>query len=328
MKVMNLKLATGTVGAVLLSFAMAPAGIAQGAVTLRLSSPNSATQPYTLGAKRFAELVKKATNGSVKVQVFPDNQLGSPTAVAQGVQLGTIDLGIVASAHLAPYNRQIGALDLPFLFPDKKAAYTKLDGALGAMLSRGLQPKNMLVLAWFDGGFRNIFNVRGPIKTPAGLKGLKMRVINSPVTIATMKALGATPVPLAWSELYTGLQQGVVDGGSTGITQMWSQKFYEVAKYVSLTHTVFTAGPLVISKRKFDSLSLSQRSAVRSAAKEAAQYQRQLEQKAEAATAKKLEAAGLKFNQVDKGKFRAAVKPVWNKYGKEFPPALMALLDK
>lgn len=305
----------------------APVTFAQdGSVTLRLSSPNPASHPYTVGARQFADAVAKATNGSVKIEVFPDNQLGSPAAVAQGVQLGTVDMAIVATAHLAPYNEQMAALDLPFLFPDRETAYAKLDGDLGALLAKGLEPKNIVLLTYFDGGFRNIFNSERPIRVPSDLNGLKLRVINSPVTINTMEALGGTPVPLAWSDLYTSLQQGVVSGGSTGITQMWSQKFYEVAKYMSLTNTVFTAGPIIISKRKLESLTPEQQAAIREAAAQAAEFQRNLAQEEEAKIAEKLKAEGLMFNDVDKEKFRAAVEPVWQKYGAKFSKEVMAQL--
>ena len=310
--------------AILALTVLAPvANAQQKTVTLRLSTPNPASHPYTVGAKKFADLVSKATNGSVRVDVFPDNQLGSPAAVVQGVQLGTIDMGIVATAHLAPYNPEMASLDLPFLFADRKAAYSKLDGALGSMLAKGTEAKNIVVLTYFDGGFRNIFNARGPVFVPGDLHGLKLRVINSPVTIDTMDALGGTPVPLAWSDLYTSLQQGVVRGGSTGLTQLWSQKFYEICKFVSLTNTVFTAGPVIISKRKLEALTPAQQEAVRKAAVEATKFQRDLAQKAEGKIAAKLKAAGVKFNEVDKAKFRAAVKPVWDKYGKKFSNTLM-----
>ncbi|MDF1777153.1 MAG: TRAP transporter substrate-binding protein [Rhizobiaceae bacterium] len=291
-------------------------------VTIRLSSPNPASHPYTVGAQHFADAVAKATNGTVTVQIFPDNQLGSPQAVVQGVQLGTIDMGIVASAHLAPYNEQVAALDLPFLFDGREAAYDKLDGKLGELLNVGLAPKNIVVLTYFDGGFRNIFSKTGPIKTPGDLSGMKMRVINSPVTIDSMAAMGGTPVPLAWSELYPGLQQGVVVGGSTGITQIWSQKFFEVAKHVAMTKTVFTAGPLIISKRKFDMLTPEQQEAVMTAGREAATYQRDLAQTGEKELTKKLEQGGVTFNDVDLAAFRAAVQPVWDKYSDSFDEAV------
>lgn len=297
---------------------------ARDVVTLRLSSPNPASHPYTVGAQKFADLVSKATDGGVKVMVFPDNQLGNPGAVVQGVQLGTIEMGIVAGAHLAPYYDGMAALDLPFLFRNSEAAYAKLDGELGRILAKSLAPKNIEVLTYFDGGFRNIFNTRGPIAAPSDMQGLKIRVMDSTVTIDTIKALGGMPVPLAWGDLYTGLQQGVVNGGETGITQMWSQKFYEVAKYMSLTKSVFTAGPVIISKRKLESLPQNYQAAIRAAAKEAATFQRKLEQQEEVAMAEKLKAQGLQLNEVDSEQFRAAVKPVWEKFGAKFSKEVMA----
>ena len=295
-------------------------------VTLRLSSPNPASHPYSVGAEKLADLVSEATNGAVKITVFPDSQLGNPGSVAQSVQLGTIDMAILAAAHLAPYYDGMAALDLPFLFPNKEAAYSKLDGELGRILAKGIAPKNIDVLAYFDGGFRNIFTANQEIRTPSDLKGVKIRVMNSPVTIASIKALGGMPVPLAWGDLYTSLQQGVVSGGETGITQMWSMKFYEVTKYMSLTKGTFTAGPVIISKRRMESLPAEYQAAIRAAAKDAATFQRKLAQEAELEVADKLKAQGLKFIEVDPAKFRAAVKPVWEEFGERFPKEVMAQL--
>ncbi|WP_316980371.1 TRAP transporter substrate-binding protein [Shumkonia mesophila] len=317
------KAAYFTVFLIALTFLAAKVSAQDSVVTLRLSSPNPATHPYSVGAQKFAELVHKGTDGAVKVMVFPDNQLGNPGAVAQGVQLGTIEMGIVASAHLVPYFDGMAALDLPFLFPNVETAYAKLDGELGRVVARGLATKNIEVLTYFDGGFRNIFSTRGPVATPNDMQGLKIRVMNSPVTIDTIKALGGMPVPLAWGDLYTGLQQGVVNGGETGITQMWSQKFYEVAKYMSLTRSVFTAGPVIISKRRLESFSSDHQAAIRSAAKEAADFQRKLAQGEEVKMAEQLKAQGLTFNEVDLEKFRLAVKPVWEKFGARLPKDIM-----
>lgn len=292
-------------------------------VTLRLSTPNPAAHPYSVGAYKFADLVREATGGTVTVEVFPDNQLGGPGAVAQGVQLGTIDMGIVATAHLAPYNGDAAAFDLPFLFSSKQEAYNKLDGAAGSLLSQGLEAKNIVALSYFDGGFRSLFNTQRPIHKPEDLNGMKLRAINSPVTIDSIAAMGGTPVPLAWSDLYSALQQGVVSGGETGPTQMWSQKFFEVAKYMSLTNSVFTAGPIIISKRRLESLSEAQQAAVRAAALEAAKFQRNLAEEEEKKVLARLAEAGVMFNDVDMESFRKAVEPVWQKYGERFSAGFM-----
>lgn len=303
---------------------------AQKTVTLRLSTPTATDHPYTQGAQKFADLVSQYTNGTVEVKIFPNNQLGSPTAVAQGLQLGTIDMGIVASSHLTSYDNLLSALDLPFLFKNRQDAYAKLDSPLGQQLAKPLEKKNMLLLTYFDGGFRDLFDKKGPIKSPADIKSMKlrMRVINSPVYIAFAKAIGASPAPLPWSELYTDLQQGVVDAAETGIAQIEAQKFYEVAKYVSLDQHTFTASPLIISLRKYNQLSASQQDAVQKAAKQAADFERTKMQAAVQAGMETLKNQGVIFTQVDKAAFKEAVKPVWAQFEKELGSDLINKLSQ
>lgn len=303
---------------------------AENKVTLRLSTPTASTHPYTEGAQKFADLVSLYTNGSVQVKVFPDNQLGSPTAVAQGLQLGTIDMGIVASAHLTSYDKLLSALDLPFLFKNRQDAYAKLDSPLGQELAKPLEKKNMLILGYFDGGFRDLFDKKGPVKSPADVKRMKlrMRVINSPVYIAYAKAIGASPAPLPWSELYTDLQQGIVDAADTGLAQIEAQKFYEVAKYVSLDQHTFTASPLIISLRKYNKLTASQQAAVKKAATEATDFERSKMQAAVQSDMATLKKQGVVFTQVDKAAFQEAVKPVWVQFEKELGAGLINKLSQ
>ncbi|KJS23514.1 MAG: hypothetical protein VR72_01485 [Clostridiaceae bacterium BRH_c20a] len=297
-------------------------------ITLKLSHPTNESHPYHIGAKKFSELVNQKTNGQVDIEIFPNNSLGGPKETAQGLQLGTIDLGIAASAHLVSYNKNFGVLDIPFLFKDPDNAHKVLDSEVGTNLGKSLEEKNIKVLGYFDGGFRNLFNSKKNIKISEDMKGLRVRVMDSEVYIDMFKAVNASPTVLPWDDLYTSIQQGIVDAGETGISQIYTQKFFEVAKNVSLTRHTYTAAPLMVSLNKFNQLPTNVQEAIIESAKEAIPFQYQANEESEKQALEKLKEEGVNIEeQVDLASFQKQVQPVWEKYRKNFGELIDEIIE-
>ncbi len=232
--------------------------------------------PNILPRKKFNELLKEKTNGELTLKLFPDSTLGNARAMISGVRGGTIDMEMSGSNNFTGPAPVFNLLDVPFLFRDTAHAHKTLDGKVGDELKKSLDSKGLKVLAYWENGWRDVTNSRAPVKTPGDLKGLKIRTNNSPMNIAAFKIFGANPIPMPFSEVYTGLETRTIDAGEHPINVVWSAKFYEVQKYLSLTHHAYSPLLLVINKAKFDALSPQFREALLSSAKEAGDYQRKL----------------------------------------------------
>lgn len=300
--------------AALLVCALVPAVSADRTYKLKMHHPGGPNHPYTLGAEKFKELVEQKTNGTLKIDIFPNSELASGAKAIEGVQMGTIDIALESTMSMGNFVPEMGVLDLPFLFPDRAAAYKVLDGDIGADLSSKALSKGFKVLYYWDNGFRNISNSKRPINTPSDLKGLKIRVPESNVYISTFKALGAIPSPMAFSELFTALQLKTVDGQENPNGHMITYKLTEVQKYFSITNHIYTAEPLVIRNDLFSKLSEAQKTALLEAAKEAGDYQRELSASKEDEYLKLIKAAGLQVNSPNLKPFQDAVKEVYAQY--------------
>ncbi|CAD6096308.1 2,3-diketo-L-gulonate TRAP transporter, substrate-binding periplasmic protein [Escherichia coli] len=209
-------------------------------------------------------------------ELFPDSTLGNAQAMISGVRGGTIDMEMSGSNNFAGLSPVMNLLDVPFLFRDTAHAHKTLDGKVGDDLKASLEGKGLKVLAYWENGWRDVTNSRAPVKTPADLKGLKIRTNNSPMNIAAFKVFGANPIPMPFAEVYTGLETRTIDAQEHPINVVWSAKFFEVQKYLSLTHHAYSPLLVVINKAKFDGLSPEFQQALISSAQEAGNYQRKL----------------------------------------------------
>lgn len=206
-------------------------------VTLKLGHIAEPENPYGQGADYFAKLVKERSNGEIEIQVFPSSQLGNQRDLVEGLVFGTVDMTLTGTAVLGNFVPEVAVFDLPFIFRDIPHAYKALD-TVGMDLCKLGEKQGMITLAIWENGVRHMTNNRQPIRTPEDMKGLKVRVMEQPVYIEMMKALGASPTPMAMSELYTALQKGVVDAQENPLAQIATKRFDEVQKYISLTgHT-------------------------------------------------------------------------------------------
>ena len=317
------KLATAFAG-VLLSASVCFAG----PVTLKLGHIAEPENPYGMGATHFAELVKERTNGAVEIQVFPSSQLGNQRDLVEGLTFGTVDMTLTGTAVLGNFIPEVSVFDLPFIFRDVQHAYKALD-TVGMELCRKGESRGMITLAIWENGVRHMTNSKRPIKTPADMNGLKIRVMEQPVYIEMMKSLGASPTPMAMSELYTALQKGVVDGQENPFSHIATKRFDEVQKYISLTAHTYAPEPVLISAMSWSKLNAEQQAILRKAAEDTRDWQRQLCRDKEGIFRKTIEDRGNAVinDDVDKEAFAKATAPVWAMYTKKFGDATIKAIQ-
>lgn len=285
--------------------------------------------PYHKGLEFFAKKVEEKTNGQVKVEIYPNAQLGDQRQMIEGLQLGTLDICITATADLAQFVPETDVLNLPFIFRDLQHSYKVADGAIGEKLAKLVEQKgNVKVLGWWSAGVRSVFDSEKPITKPEDLKGMKIRTMPNKTDVDSFNALGAIATPIPYSELYTALQQGVVKAAENDPMSYYQMKFYEVCKYYSLTEHYINGGnrPLLISLKTWDKLNDSHKQAIQEAAKEATDYERKVFEDESQRYMKKLEEVGVKINTVDKEPFRNAMVKVWEEVGKR-SPEIKQLID-
>ncbi|MFQ1046787.1 TRAP transporter substrate-binding protein [Avibacterium paragallinarum] len=304
MKLLTMKtLATVIASAVMFSAA------ANAATTLRFGyeAPRSDTQH--IAAKKFNELLKEKTNGELKLSLFPDSTLGNAQTMISAVRGGTIDLEMSGSPNFTGLEPKLNVIDIPFIFKDRQHVYKVLDGEIGQGLLKDLEAKGLKGLAFWDVGFRAFSNSKRPVTKPEDIKGLKVRTNQNPMYIQAFTLLGANPVPMPLSELYTALETRAVDAQEHPIGIFWSAKLYEVQKYLSQTNHGYTPLIVVMNKAKFDSLAPELQQAIVEAAKEAGQYQRDLNEKNEQDIIANLRKSGVEvIEKVDTAPFKAIIE--------------------
>jgi TRAP-type transport system periplasmic protein len=317
---------------------MLAAGAAQAQVrehTLRWTTQNPETHPISLGGKKFAELVAAKSGGKIQVKLFPGGTLGGDVQVLSAVQGGTIDMFSMNSGILQGQVKEFAIVDFPFLFNDAKEADAVLDGPVGRMLADKLPEKGLVHLAYYDLGFRNVTNSKRPIKTADDIKGLKIRVIQSPIYIDTFSALGANPVPMPFPEVYTALEQKTIDGQENPFTVIEANKFQEVQKNLAGTRHIYNPQTMAISKKSWDKLNKDEQKILLDAAAESATYQRKVSRDAQDAALVNLKKGGMEYTDLppaELAKVRAALKPVIDKYsanvGADFAKQVYGEIDK
>jgi tripartite ATP-independent transporter DctP family solute receptor len=242
-------------------------------VVARYSGIQPLNHPATYAERFFAETVENLTNGTVKVETFANTQLGDAVANVQSVRNGTIGFTTVSAANLNQVVPQMDLFTLPFLFRNERHFWWFLSTPQAAELVAPLEDKGIKVLGYIDSGARNFFGDKA-IRTPDDLKGQKVRVMASPVAVKMIEAMGGTGVPVAWSELYTALQTGVVDGAENNNPSILTKKFYEVSDYYALDEHARIPDLMIMSKKLYDRLDDAQKAAVEEAGGLAQAYMR------------------------------------------------------
>jgi tripartite ATP-independent transporter DctP family solute receptor len=285
-------------------------------VVIKLGHIAEPTNPYGKGAEHFAKLVAEKSNGAIEVQVFPSSQLGGQKELIEGLIFGTVDMALTGTEVLGTFQPQVALFDMPFLFKDRDHAYKALD-SVGMEIGKALEPKGIKMLGYMENGIRHLTNNIRPVQSPADMKGLKIRVMNNKVYIEMVKALGASPTPMAFGELYSAMQQGTVDGQENPSAHIFTKRFFEVQKHASLTGHAYAPEPVLISMRTWGKLSEEHRAIVQEAATEAIAWQRTLsEEKDDEFWAKIKETGKMSVITVDRQPFIDATESVYEEMAK------------
>ena len=290
---------------------------------LRLASVSGPAHLHNVVMKEWAQKVKSETNGRLQIRVLDGAQLGGEREYIEGMKLGTIDMAQVSTGPISSFVPQFMVCALPYVFQDYDQIAATLEGPLGQKLFELLKEENIIGLTWFTNGFRSVFNGKRPIYTPADLKGLKIRVMESPLMVGTLNAMGASATPMAYGELYTALQQGVMDGGENAPGNVLNDKFYEVSKYFSITEHFAPPGVVAISNAAYSKLPEDLQKYLVESAKELGKTERAADREAQVKFLEELKAKGVSINTVDKAAFTKSVQPVIEKFSAEIGEDVM-----
>ncbi|WP_170339260.1 TRAP transporter substrate-binding protein [Ruegeria arenilitoris] len=271
--------------------------------------------PNTVAMDKFAELVTEKTGGEINLQMFHGGTLGSQPDAVEQVRAGALEVGNFNLGPIGPIVAEANVVSLPFIFKDVPHMFRVLDSEGGAAIAAGMAAKGLTPLAWYDAGARSFYNGTKPINTPADVQGMKVRVMNNDLFTGMIAELGGNPSPMAFAEVYQALKTGVVDGAENNWPSYESTGHFEVAGYYSLSQHLIIPECVCVNTDKFNALSPELQAAVREAAQESAELQRQLWAEREAASRAAVEAAGVVVNEVaDKAPFQAAMAPVYEAY--------------
>jgi len=278
---------------------------------LKLGHLADPLNPYALGAARFAELVEERTNGQVVIKIFPSSQLGNAQKLIEGLILGTIDFSLTTTAVLGQFEPKLLVFGFPYMMRDRDHAYKALD-TIGMELAESMEPKGLKVLCYMENGIRHMINNKRKLNSPDDMKGLKMRVMSTPVYIEMMKSLGADPTPMAFGEVYSACQLNTIDGLECPAVHIWQKRFYEVNKYITLTGHTYESEPMMISMKTWDKLSPEVQNIMLDAANEACDYARKIAVEQEAEYFQQiLDSGKCAIDTVDTAPFAERTKIVW-----------------
>lgn len=296
-------------------FAIGKPGFAQ-AKRLRLAHPHPASDSFQKAALIFAERVKAETNGEFEIQAFPNGALGSDQQFISAVRGGSVDFCMTGNPFFTGMAPKLNVLDLPFLFKDRAHVSRVVDGPIGDTLRAELEGSDLKAIATWDIGWRNLTNSRRPVSTPDDITGLKIRTTPNPAHLKAFQLFGAVPTPMAFTELFTALETGTVDGQENPVTLILNSRFYEVQRYLSLTKHAYTSAPLCMNNTKFAAYPQDVQEMFIRLAKEVGAIQRQMNEDAEGSSLEQLKEHGVEVvEQPDHAAFASLVtEPVQKEF--------------
>jgi tripartite ATP-independent transporter DctP family solute receptor len=308
--------------AVLMAFAWTgAAAAAEYKAAMKLASVMDINHPYLVGSQKFADLIKERTNGRITIKLYPSYQLGKgERELTEGVQQGTIDLLITSTGPLGGFSPSINILDFPFMFRDFKHVDMVLDGKIGEKLLKDFDKAEIKGLAFWENGFRHLSNSKVAIKKVEDGKGFKIRTMENKVHLAAWKTAGLNPTPMAMGEVFTALQQKVIDGQENPVAVFYTSKFWDAGqKHFSLTSHVYSPAPFLMSKKTFDSMPKEDQDLFKTTALEVAKFQRKVNRDAEEAKMKEMVQNGVAIvRDVDRESFKKAMSPVYSQFSAQF----------
>lgn len=297
--------------------------------TFRISIAGAPGHPSVMGAEKWAELVKQKSGGKMTIKVFPNGLLGGDVQVLSAVQGGTIDFTSMNSGILQSQVKEFAIFDFPFMFENGKEADPILDGAFGKKLADLLPAKGLVNLAYFELGFRNLTNSKRPIAKADDIAGLKIRVIQSPIYIETFNALGANAIPMPITEVYTAMEQKIIDGHENPFSVIETSKFNEVQKFLTVSNHIYNRQSVLASKKKWDALTKDEQDILMATMQEAKLWQREnartLADQSLTNLKKSMQVSVLPPEEI--AKIRAKIKPVIDKFAANVGPELVQQLQ-
>jgi tripartite ATP-independent transporter DctP family solute receptor len=298
--------------------------------TIRWGHLNNTDHPVSLGVQKFAEVLAAKSGGKLKIREFAASQLGNEMQQQSAVRGGTQEVFSASTTSLASVVKELGLFDFPFIVSTFDQATALAEGPFGKAMMDTLPEKDLIALGYWGLGFRNATNSSRPIAKVEDFAGLKLRVIPNPVFLETFKAFKANPVPMAFGELYTALENKTVDGQENPYSVILSNKFYEVQKFVSATSHNFTQNIIIVSKKFWDRLSPEEQKMFRDTYAETVQYQREQTKIAAEKALGELQAKGMQFNDIapaEYARMQEVVKPVIAKFSGDYDPAKVKLFN-
>jgi tripartite ATP-independent transporter DctP family solute receptor len=293
---------------------------------LKISNGLNNTHPTYLGGVEFKKIVEKKMGDRYEVQVYSDAQLGDDVRATEAVRMGTLEMVATSASPITGLVPEFNVFDLPFIVTSNKAADAVFDGPVGAKLAKLLESKGFILLAYYENGFRQVTNSVRAIKSPADVKGLKIRTMQNPIHLAAWRAMGANPTPMPFSEVFTAMQQNVIDGQENPIPTIYLSRYYEVQKYVTLTGHVYGPHILLINKKLFESFPPNDQKVIREAALESAKFQRNLNRKMAKDQVAELKKNGMTVTELSPKEleaFKQATLPVYTEWQPKIGQALV-----
>lgn len=281
--------------------------------TIRVASVTGPSHHHNVSLRWFAEQVA-ARDAGLNIEVLDGAQLGGERDYIEGMFLGSIQMAQVSTAPVAGFIPEFDLFSLPYLIRDTDHFKAVVGGPVGAKYSELAEARGMKIIAWFDNGYRNVFNKERPVVTPEDMDGLKIRVMESPLMVNTVNAMGGSATPMSYSELYTALEQGVLDGGENAAGNVLNDRFYEVSTYLSMTQHFRPPGVVAVSITTWNALSEEQQAVMIEEGMRLQDYEIALTAEVGAAAIEELKAKGMQVNDADTDAFRARMGPVYDDF--------------
>ena len=292
-------------------------------VTMKVSVGVADNHFEAVAVNKMKEYIEEQTGGNFTVELFTGAQIGNDQEVFEGLKLGVADMLPCGTDIIGNFSKDFGLLSLPYLFDNEKQVEAVVEGEFGQSLLKELEDIGYVGLGFGNFGFRHTTNSKHPINSVEDMKGLKIRTMTTPIHLEVFEALGANPTPMAFSELFSALQQGVVDGQENPLMNIYANKLHEVQKYLTLDGHVFTFVTFVVSKDWYDKLDPSYQQILNDGIKIATEYMKESCESEDALALEKMKEAGVEVVELTpeaKDEFREAVKGVSEKYGNEINP--------
>jgi tripartite ATP-independent transporter DctP family solute receptor len=314
----------------LLSLVIATFASSAMAAKIKISTTVPDTSNWMVAANKFKEIVEDKT--SHKVEIYPNGVLvsGNDRVELEMAQAGAVDIIMKTTIWLSQLNQDFLVTAMPWMFPNAEVAMKVMDGPVGVQLSNSLNKVGLQALAWGDGGFFQLYSKEGPIKTPNGIKGVKIRVPGNPIFVKTWNGVGAIPTPISFAEIFSSLQSGAIDGGVATTPLIYAKRFYEVAPYTSIINFSFESVGMIANKAMLDNLSAADREIVKQAAIEGMKAQRAAALSENDTYLSKMTAAGSKIyvpTVAELNQFKTIAQPIYQEFKKKIGVELVSRVE-